>query len=151
MIAPALPAVPKPDAEILHLLQRVVDIGEYQGTFTAHDVTRVLEEQRAGICPVTVLPTEGRTLTAWRPPRASARPREVTLPPAQADILTALCEGLTNAQIADRRRCATDTIKTHVRRLLAALGGVDRAQAVADVLTGRTQVWIRPARRKGGE
>jgi DNA-binding NarL/FixJ family response regulator len=146
MIAPALPDVPKPDAEILHLLQRVVNIGEYRGTFTAHDVTRVLEEQRAGICPVAVLPTQARTTTAWRPPRAPGRPREVSLTAAQGQILTALCEGFSNSEIAARRQCTNDTIKTHVRRLLAALGGVDRAQGVADVLTGRVQVWIRPAR-----
>ena len=53
-----------------------------------------------------------------------------------ADILGALAEGLSNAEIAGRVWLSQETVKTHVNSILLKLGVRDRTQAV--VWTYRT-------------
>src|SRR5579872_1812636 len=48
---------------------------------------------------------------------------------AEADVLSDLAEGLSNAQIAERRSVSTATVRTHVAHILAKMGVRSRLQA----------------------
>jgi DNA-binding NarL/FixJ family response regulator len=48
----------------------------------------------------------------------------------EADVLRALADGLSNAEIAGRVWLSPETVKTHVKSILAKLGVRDRTQAV---------------------
>jgi DNA-binding NarL/FixJ family response regulator len=48
---------------------------------------------------------------------------------AEADILSDLSDGLSNAQIAERRGVSVDTVRTHVSHVLSKLGVRSRLQA----------------------
>lgn len=49
----------------------------------------------------------------------------------ELDVLSLLAEGLTNVSIARRLAISPETVKAHVRALMAKLGATNRTQAVA--------------------
>ena len=65
-----------------------------------------------------------------RPPDREGLQRSAHLTAREADILRALAEGLSNAEIAGRVWLSPETVKTHVKSILAKLGVRDRTQAV---------------------
>lgn len=68
---------------------------------------------------------------------ASADERVVTLTPMQRRVLDELCtDGASNEDIAARLYVTPDTIKTHLRHILAATGAANRTALVVAVLTG---------------
>ncbi|HEX2153340.1 MAG TPA: response regulator transcription factor [Acidimicrobiia bacterium] len=48
----------------------------------------------------------------------------------ETEVLTLIAHGLTNQELGERLFIADNTVKTHVKRVLAKIGARDRAQAV---------------------
>jgi DNA-binding NarL/FixJ family response regulator len=61
-------------------------------------------------------------------PVASALPDELT--PREAEVLSLIARGLSNAEIADKLVVSEATVKTHINHVFAKIGARDRAQAV---------------------
>ncbi len=57
-------------------------------------------------------------------------PRLATLSDREREVLVAVGQGLTNAEIAERFSLTDSTVKKHVGRVLAKVGARDRIQAV---------------------
>lgn len=65
-----------------------------------------------------------------REARAQA-PARVSLTRREREILGALAEGMSGAQIAEKLVLSPETVRTHVRNAMAKLGATTRSQAVA--------------------
>ncbi|MFT3871883.1 MAG: helix-turn-helix transcriptional regulator [Nocardioides sp.] len=63
--------------------------------------------------------------------RSSTRAHPFGLTPREDEILTLLCEGLTNEEIADRLVLSSRTVDHHVSAVLAKLGVGSRGAAAA--------------------
>ena len=81
-------------------------------------VTRRMLEMFSGS-----LPREGKEVKGVDPRIAALTAREL-------EVLRAVAEGLSNAEVAARLFLSEATVKTHVGRILAKLGVRDRVQAV---------------------
>jgi DNA-binding NarL/FixJ family response regulator len=68
-------------------------------------------------------------------PPAQARPSSARFPdgltPREAEVLSLIAAGLSNAEIAGHLVVSEGTVKTHINHLLAKTSARDRAQAVA--------------------
>jgi DNA-binding NarL/FixJ family response regulator len=78
--------------------------------------------QRAG--------ADGGSQPAGSPARPARDPLLEDLTPRENEMLGAMAEGLSNAEIAHRYFLSEATVKTHVRRILTKLHLRDRVQAV---------------------
>jgi DNA-binding NarL/FixJ family response regulator len=68
---------------------------------------------------------------AVRDPRRASLHRDLSaLTPRELEVLVAMAQGLSNAELAARFRLSEATVKTHVTRILTKLRLRDRAQAV---------------------
>ena len=93
------------------------------------DAVRVVAAGEALLAPTVTrrLITEFARLR----PRSSPGPDALAaLTPRETEVLRLLAEDLSNTEIATRLVVSEETVKTHVRRILAKLGLRDRTQAV---------------------
>lgn len=67
-------------------------------------------------------------VAALATPTPAALPDDLT--PREAEVLSLIAEGLTNAEIAARLVVSAATVKSHVNHIFAKIGARDRAQAV---------------------
>lgn len=85
----------------------------------------------AAIAPDGPAPAEPRGAQDTRDRgTAPTAPLPDGLTPREAEVLTLIAEGLSNAQICARLVVSQATVKTHINRLFAKIGVNDRAQAV---------------------
>lgn len=82
-------------------------------------------------------------MTPWSPPTLRTPPADVTLTPQQANVLTGICRGDSNADIGKTLFLSEDTVKTHARRLFAALGARNRTHAVALAYSEDVRISVR--------
>ena len=71
---------------------------------------------------------------ARRTPEAPPPKEKFALSPREREVLELLVEGLSNQEMADRLRVGTETIKTHMRRLMEKLVVADRTQAAVKAI-----------------
>jgi DNA-binding NarL/FixJ family response regulator len=93
------------------------------------EAVRVVAAGEALLAPTVTRRLIGE-LTRLRPRRAALTGLEDQLTAREQEILRLIAEGLSNAEMADRLMVSSETIKTHVSRVLAKLGVRDRVQAV---------------------
>ncbi len=101
----------------------------------ADEIVRAVERVHAGEAMLDtsvqarLLDALGAGMASSEPPaEPAALPDDLT--PREAEVLTRIAEGLSNAEIARRLVVSEATVKTHVNRLFATTGVRDRAQAV---------------------
>jgi DNA-binding NarL/FixJ family response regulator len=93
------------------------------------DAVRVVAAGEALLAPTVTRRLIGE-LTRLRPRRTAPAGLPVQLTAREQEILRLIAEGLSNAEMAGRLMVSSETIKTHVSRVLAKLGVRDRVQAV---------------------
>ena len=81
------------------------------------------------------IPAQPIQLTRTPEPPVVPGRREVRLTPREADVLTLLAMGRSNAEIAEELFVSVCTVKSHVRRLLTKMNRRDRLQLVVTAYT----------------
>lgn len=74
-------------------------------------------------------PASGHLAQLVRPPETVGQP--FGLSPRELEVLTIMCEGRTDREIAERLFISQRTVHIHVRRVLAKLGATSRTQAAS--------------------
>jgi DNA-binding NarL/FixJ family response regulator len=96
------------------------------------DIMRALDAAVAG---QTVLDSGVQAALLRAAEHGTVRPAHATLPDGlterEAEVLTLIATGLSNAEIAERLYVAETTVKTHINRIFAKTHSRDRAQAAA--------------------
>jgi DNA-binding CsgD family transcriptional regulator len=62
---------------------------------------------------------------------AAPAPDRAHLSDREREVLTLISRGMTSAEVASRLYLSPETVRTHARNILAALGARSRAHAVA--------------------
>jgi DNA-binding NarL/FixJ family response regulator len=96
------------------------------------DIRRALDAAVAG---QTVLDSGVQAALLRAAEHGTVRPAPASLPDGlterEAEVLTLIATGLSNAEIAERLYVAETTVKTHINRIFAKTQSRDRAQAAA--------------------
>ena len=141
-----------PDTEVLALtsvLERASVVGAVRAgaigyllkDTRAEELRRAIRAAAAG--QVQLSPEASALLL--REVREPERPPAEPLTEREADVLRLLAGGLSNKEIARELRVVEDTVKTHVRHLLAKLGVQSRTQAA--LYAARTGLAMPPGPR----
>lgn len=110
------------DVAPAELVQAVRVVASGEAVVAPRVTQRLLETYVRGTGPVPAPPA---------PPAPTPRdPLLEDLTPRETEMLEAMSEGLSNAEIAHRYFLSEATVKTHVRRILTKLHLRDRVQAV---------------------
>lgn len=98
-------------------------------------IARTLHSAVAGLSVLDPR-VQATLLAAANPPDRSPRPDPADQPPPdgltrrEAEILTLMARGMTNAEIADTLFLSGNTVKTHINRIFAKTGSRDRVAAI---------------------
>ncbi|MBB4933413.1 DNA-binding NarL/FixJ family response regulator [Lipingzhangella halophila] len=93
-------------------------------------------------------PSENASVRQAGRERREPVPGLAELTPREAEIMSAIAEGMTNGEIADRFTLADTTVKTYVGRILRKLGLRDRVQIV--ILAYETGLTVPGTQRSSG-
>jgi DNA-binding NarL/FixJ family response regulator len=121
------------DAEPAQLVSAIRAVAAGEATLAPRVTRRMLElfspalPVAAGAAPEATSVASGGTGEEAGGDAAQAL---ATLTPRETEVLRAMAEGLSNAEIAQRLVLSETTVKTHVGNILAKLGKRDRVQAV---------------------
>ncbi len=94
----------------------------------ADQLVRAVRVVAAGDC--LLFPAAVRELAARHATADRARGLRERLTDRETEVLRLLSGGLTNSEIAEQLLVGSETVKTHVARVLGKLGARDRTQAV---------------------
>ena len=101
---------------------------------SAEQIEAAIRAVHAGQTHLDPLVQERLAAAVTSPPpeqaAAGAHPLPAGLTTREAEVLTLLAAGLSNAEIAQRLFVSNATVKTHINRIFAKTGARDRAQAV---------------------
>ena len=80
----------------------------------------------------------GSLLAASEPPSAPTgeHARQAQLSDREVEVIDLIANGFTNGEIGERLFLSEETVKSHLRNILAKLGARNRAHAVALALRG---------------
>ncbi|MFF2318034.1 response regulator [Arthrobacter sp. NPDC058097] len=118
------------DVAPAELVQAVRVVASGDAVVAPRVTQRLLETYVRGAGPA---PAQDALDLEAAPPAAVPAPRDPLLEdltPRETEMLEAMSEGLSNAEIAHRYFLSEATVKTHVRRILTKLHLRDRVQAV---------------------
>jgi DNA-binding NarL/FixJ family response regulator len=101
------------------------------GAAAIHDALRRVAQGESAIDPAVQHHVVAAIATTESEPVSESPSLPDGLTPREAEVLTHIAAGLTNAEIAVRLVVSKATVKTHVNHLLAKIGARDRAQAVS--------------------
>lgn len=107
-----------------HTMTHILEVGRYHGSWSAADVRRVLADNHVH------LPLEPD-------PRDNPETRAVAMSARQVQVVTGICEGMNNAEIAAAIGMPPETVKTIVSSILRMTGCRDRLAVAVAVLTKR--------------
>jgi DNA-binding NarL/FixJ family response regulator len=82
-------------------------------------------------------------LYRWQPPPVT-EVRQVIVTARQADVLNGICAGYSNRRTGHVLGITEDTVKSHVRDLLNALGARDRCHAAVLATSGAVDITVKP-------
>ncbi|WP_342761260.1 response regulator transcription factor [Glycomyces sambucus] len=95
------------------------------------------DQLTASVARSIILTFPGAVRAAAAIPVQAMRPRPNRLTPREVQVLRAMSDGKSNAQIATELFLSIDTVKCHAKRLFRKLGVHDRAHAVAEAFRSR--------------
>lgn len=94
------------------------------------DAVRTVAAGESLLAPAVTQALLGRFAERVVPTTTADDPRLASLTPREREVLVAIADGLSNAEIADRLVISHETVKTYVSRILLKLDVRDRVQAV---------------------
>jgi DNA-binding NarL/FixJ family response regulator len=94
------------------------------------DAVRTVAAGESLLAPAVTQALLGRFAERVLPAPAEDDPGLASLTPREREVLAAVADGLSNAEIAARLVISHETVKTYVSRILLKLGLRDRVQAV---------------------
>lgn len=97
---------------------------------TPEEIVRAVQAAAAGGTTISPATTSRLVARHLRPARVGARP---DLTEAEQGVLALLCDGYSNAEIAQRLVVAESTVKTHVSHLMKKYGAASRLKLVVAV------------------
>jgi NarL family two-component system response regulator LiaR len=114
------------DSELVEETLRAGAIGYLMKNVTADELAAAIRAAKAGRSTLASEAADA-LVRAVSHPKTSGQ----GLTPRELEVLSLMCDGLTNGEIADRLVLSLSTIKTHVSSVIAKLGVSSRTEAVA--------------------